>query len=211
MDDKRYDEVKGKAATIMPLLQMANAMAQTGKQEEALKYFKDAYSKSVKVLEEYGDVSAAFVVYASTSGPLFRYYMDNGMTYEGIAICAADCKYFRPLHRQYNNSKACSFLLLTAQQTTIALFELLNSQEGVRFTEENPGLCISIMQQAYNFLYLTVNEMKNNDPEHVLLRVPFQLLDSMQNQLGLKLEQGIDVTNLGEIMDFLAQNLTKIN
>lgn len=209
MDQKRYDEVKNKAATIRPITQMGLAMNKMGKQQEALKYLKDAYDKAVEVVEEYGELGAAYVVYASASGPLFRQYSESGMAVEALGICAADIRHFRPIHGQTHTEKPCSLLLVTAQQTTIAFFEFMNSPAGQQQFDSQMDLCRSIIQQIFNFLFLTTKAMESIDPENLTLKGALMLVKKLQ-QMGFQPESDKTVANMGEIMDCLARELGKM-
>lgn len=209
MDEKRYEELKRRAASLMAILNMGNAMSKIGKQQEALQHYKDAYIKSVDVLEEYGDLGSAYIVYASMSGPLFRYYMDCKMINDAIYICASDMKHLRPLHRQFNVVKPCCLLLSAAQQSTIAMMELLNTPGESDFVKNNQDVLCSVIQQLYYLLYILANNLKEIDPENIALTAPFRLIRTMQDQIGLEPDKNVDSSKIGEIMDFLALNLAK--
>ena len=232
MKNNRYEELKKEAASIVPILGMGKAMAKIGMRSSALDYYKKAYSKAVKVVEQYGDLGEAYIVYSSASSPLFRFYADHGMMIDALQACAADFKYLRPLHRQFNIERPCTLLLTTAQQTVVALSEYLKSEKGESFMieiesyakimqtsiyiyelEEEKRLFASLLRQAYNFLYLVFNEMKNIEPDNVLIKTSAPLVQSQEGFgiLGLcDILWTIDSSKIGEIMDDLAQNLIKI-
>lgn len=68
----RYEEVRDRATEVMTQQAMANAAMQAGKIDEALDYATAGADIAEKILKEYEDIGASYVVYCNATGFRFQ-------------------------------------------------------------------------------------------------------------------------------------------
>lgn len=200
----RYEEIKGKAASIFPYKAMAEAALKQGDLHKAFEHARTFGTKSKELFDEYPDMLAAAIVYLNASQFMASVAERFKDTEQAVYLThwTALVNVSKLLEEGIDNENCCQLLLSQVQYCLLSFNELANKQYP---DEQYAG---AIMYGYVNLYFQLYHRLARINPNNVLVTGSAKQLFQQLIQGGFKQNDDFPKSvcdNLSTIASFLSR------
>lgn len=202
-EKEKYEAIKNAGELVMRTLNLSRAAAMAQQDEKEVCFLQKAYKEATRVVADYPDMEASFVVYVSGATPLLQYYQRQGQYENALHHCMQMVLKMRLLTRKLYEERSCTMFT----QTVCFLINIfLETARAQSFYEKCLDETKSVVQQLYDVLYILQDNLKKVNPASLLFNATGSLMTTFE-QIGVCHDEAMTVDNLNGLINRLADSM----
>jgi len=202
-EEEKYEEVKTCGELVMRTINLGQAAAIAQQTEKEIHFLQKACKEATRILANYPDMEAAFVVYVNGATPLLQYYQREGQYEEALHHAMQMVLKMRLLTRKLAEERSCTIFT----QTVCFLIRIfLDAAKVHAFFDKYPAQTMSVTGQLYEVLYILQDNLKIGVPASPLFKLTGCLMTALE-QIGISHNEALSVDSLNGMINKLADSM----